>query len=139
MQAPMAHPAEPVVAAGPVDPVDPVEQFQAMAVMVASRATVELEVTAELVLQARTGRIPEILAQPEGMEEVAQQEDPAVMAASEVLPKVSDQLVRMALVETAALVARQAQPEMAAMVPLEMRPHPTEATVARAGIPEQLG
>ena len=52
IQAPMAHSAEQAVAAGPAEPA---EQFQAMAVMVASRATAELEVTAEPASQARTG------------------------------------------------------------------------------------
>jgi hypothetical protein len=45
----------------------------------------------------------------------------------------------MAMAATVVTAAMLAGLAMAATVPLEMRPHPTAATVARAGIPEQLG
>jgi hypothetical protein len=83
IQAPMAQSAEPAVAAGQAEPV---EQFQAMAVMVASRATAEPEVLAEPASQARRGRIRETLAKPEGMEAMEPLAEPEVLVESEARP-----------------------------------------------------
>jgi hypothetical protein len=113
----MAHLAEPVVAAGLAERV---EQFQAMVVMVASQATAELEATAEPASQARTGRIPEILAQPEGMEATEPLAGPEVLEGSEVRPLDRESQGPTGQVAVEAMGDLLARPETAATAELVM-------------------
>jgi hypothetical protein len=113
----MAHLAEPVVAAGLAEPV---EQFQAMVVMVASQATAELEATAEPASQARTGRIPEILAKPEGVEAMELLAEPEVLVESEARPLEWGLQGPMGTAEPEATGEMLVWLEMAATVPMVM-------------------
>ena len=115
IQALMAQSAEQAVAAGPADPV---EQFQAMAVMVASRAMVEPEVLAEPASQARRGRIRETLAKPEGMEGMEPLAEPEGMVESEARPLELGLQVRMDSEGMEAMGEMLAWLEMAARVRL---------------------
>jgi len=117
VQAPMAQSAEQAVAAGPADPV---AQFQATVVMVASRATAELEATGEPASQARRGRIRETLAKPEGVEAMEPMAVPEVLVESGARPLELGLQVPMGTAEPEATGEMLAWLEMVATVLMVM-------------------
>jgi hypothetical protein len=110
------------------------DRFQVMAVMVASRATAEPEVTAEPASQARRGRIRETLAKPEGMEEMEPLAGPEDLAEWEVQPSMAWREA-MDSEEMAAMAVQRACRATGAMARRAMHRVRTVALVAMAAIP----
>ncbi len=117
----LARTVKPEVRAEWAEPGVLVDRFLEMAVMVASRATVEPEVLAEPAWQARRGRIQETQAKPEGMEAMEPLAEPEGMVESEARPLELGLQVPMGTAAPEATVEMLAWLEMAATVPMVTR------------------
>jgi hypothetical protein len=120
----LARTVKPEVRAEWAEPGVLADRFQAMAVMVASRATVEPEVTAEPASQARRGRIRETLAKPEGMEAMEPLAEPEVLVEAEARLLEWGLQVPMGAAAPEAMGEMLAWLEMVATVPMAMRRSP---------------